>query len=80
MTLSRPDALALMHEQPGTFEDRRAALADARLEEILGAADERVRYLSEFLSDPRVIETPPLIWQPILQGIARSDGRLLAPL
>ena len=26
------------------------------------------RYLSEFLSDPRVIETSPLIWQPILQG------------
>ncbi len=27
------------------------------------------RYLSEFLSDRRVIEVPPLIWQPILQGI-----------
>lgn len=27
------------------------------------------RYLSQFLSDPRVIETSPLIWQPILQGI-----------
>jgi ferrochelatase len=27
------------------------------------------RYLSEFLSDPRVIETPQAIWQPILQGI-----------
>ena len=27
------------------------------------------RYLSEFLSDQRVIETSPLIWQPILQGI-----------
>jgi ferrochelatase len=27
------------------------------------------RYLSEFLSDRRVIETNPLIWQPILQGI-----------
>ena len=26
------------------------------------------RYLSEFLSDPRVIELPRLIWQPILQG------------
>ena len=26
------------------------------------------RYLSEFLSDPRVIETNPLLWQPILQG------------
>jgi protoporphyrin/coproporphyrin ferrochelatase len=30
------------------------------------------RYLSEFLSDPRVIETNPLIWQPILQGIVLS--------
>jgi ferrochelatase len=30
------------------------------------------RYLSEFLSDTRVIETSPLIWQPILQGIVLS--------
>lgn len=30
------------------------------------------RYLSEFLSDPRVIETPPLLWQPILQGVILS--------
>ncbi|MEQ1900502.1 MAG: ferrochelatase [Devosia sp.] len=27
------------------------------------------RYLGEFLSDRRVIETSPMIWQPILQGI-----------
>lgn len=27
------------------------------------------RYLKEFLSDPRVIEIPQLIWQPILRGI-----------
>ncbi|MEM8785161.1 MAG: ferrochelatase [Pseudomonadota bacterium] len=27
------------------------------------------RYLGEFLSDPRVIEVPKAIWQPILQGI-----------
>lgn len=26
------------------------------------------RYLSEFLSDPRIIELPKLLWQPILQG------------
>jgi len=26
------------------------------------------RYLSEFLSDPRIIEVPQWIWQPILQG------------
>ena len=30
------------------------------------------RYLSEFLSDTRVIETNQLIWQPILQGIILS--------
>ena len=27
------------------------------------------RYLGEFLSDPRVIEIPPIVWQPILRGI-----------
>ena len=27
------------------------------------------RYLSEFLSDRRVVEIPPLIWQPILRGV-----------
>jgi len=27
------------------------------------------RYLAEFLSDPRVVEIPRLIWQPILRGI-----------
>ena len=27
------------------------------------------KYLAEFLSDPRVIEIPPIIWQPILRGI-----------
>lgn len=27
------------------------------------------RYLSEFLSDRRIIETHPLLWQPLLQGI-----------
>jgi ferrochelatase len=27
------------------------------------------RYLNEFLSDPRVVEIPKLIWQPILKGI-----------
>ncbi len=30
------------------------------------------RYLSEFLSDRRVIETHPAIWQPILQGVILS--------
>lgn len=27
------------------------------------------RYLAEFLSDRRVVEIPPLVWQPILHGI-----------
>jgi ferrochelatase len=27
------------------------------------------RYLAEFLSDPRVVEIPQLVWQPILRGI-----------
>lgn len=27
------------------------------------------RYLAEFLSDPRVVEIPALIWQPILHGL-----------
>ncbi len=27
------------------------------------------RYLKQFLSDPRVVEIPPLVWQPILRGI-----------
>ncbi len=26
-------------------------------------------YLKEFLSDPRVIEIPQLVWQPILRGL-----------
>src|SRR5829696_6613288 len=26
-------------------------------------------YLKEFLSDPRVVEIPQLVWQPILRGI-----------
>jgi len=35
------------------------------------AADARAvrRYLREFLSDRRVVEIPPLIWQPILRGV-----------
>ena len=27
------------------------------------------RYLKEFLSDRRVVEIPPLFWQPILRGV-----------
>ncbi|MBO1326144.1 ferrochelatase [Acetobacter sp. TBRC 12305] len=41
------------------------------------------RYLSEFLSDRRVIEGPPVLWQPILQGVVlstrpRASGRAYA--
>ena len=40
----------------------------------LGTPDEPTapgvrRYLREFLSDRRVVEIPPLVWQPILRGI-----------
>jgi ferrochelatase len=40
----------------------------------LGTPDEPTapavkRYLAEFLSDPRVIEIPQIVWQPILRGI-----------
>ncbi|GGC24397.1 ferrochelatase [Novosphingobium marinum] len=40
----------------------------------LGTPDEPTtksvrRYLAEFLSDPRVVEIPPIIWQPILRAI-----------
>jgi protoporphyrin/coproporphyrin ferrochelatase len=27
------------------------------------------RYLAEFLSDPRVVEIPPVVWRPILYGV-----------
>lgn len=27
------------------------------------------RYLAEFLSDPRVVEIPPLLWKPVLYGL-----------
>jgi ferrochelatase len=41
------------------------------------------RYLAEFLSDPRVVEIPSLLWQPILRGVilplrGRSSARKYA--
>jgi protoporphyrin/coproporphyrin ferrochelatase len=37
------------------------------------------RYLAEFLSDPRVVEIPPILWKPILHGIIlNSRPRLSA--
>ena len=33
------------------------------------------RYLAEFLSDRRVVEIPPLLWQPILRGIILTTRR-----
>jgi len=40
----------------------------------LGTPDEPTapavrRYLAQFLSDPRVVEIPPLLWKPILHGV-----------
>ena len=32
-------------------------------------ADAVRRYLAQFLSDPRVVEIPRLLWKPILHGI-----------
>ncbi len=32
------------------------------------------RYLAEFLSDRRVVEIPPLLWQPILRGVDPDDA------
>lgn len=50
----------------------------------LGTPDEPTagairRYLLEFLSDPRVIEIPPLIWQPLLRTVvlARRPSKLV---
>jgi protoporphyrin/coproporphyrin ferrochelatase len=31
------------------------------------------RYLKQFLSDPRVVEIPPLLWQPVLRGIVLNS-------
>ena len=35
------------------------------------------RYLGEFLSDRRVVEIPPLLWQPILRGVGSSRASWL---
>lgn len=53
------------------------AVADARIGVLLvnlGTPDSPEpgvvrKYLAEFLSDRRVVEIPPLLWQPILRGI-----------
>ena len=38
-------------------------------------------YLREFLSDRRVVDIPPLLWQPILRGIIlRTRPAKLVPL
>ena len=34
------------------------------------------RYLAEFLSDRRVVEIPPLLWQPTLRGIILKGAGL----
>ena len=35
------------------------------------------RYLKQFLSDRRVVEIPPLLWQPILRGFVLTT--MVAP-
>ena len=57
----------------GAF-DHRSLASTGILITNLGTPDEPTpgavrRYLAEFLSDPRVIETPRIIWWPILHGI-----------
>ena len=54
--------------------DHRASASTGILITNLGTPDEPTpgavrRYLAEFLSDPRVIETPRIIWWPVLHGI-----------
>lgn len=60
---------------PHAFSDDPPARSQAPLGVLvvnLGTPDEPTaaairRYLTEFLSDPRVIEIPPIVWQPILR-------------
>ncbi|WP_225899825.1 ferrochelatase [Croceicoccus gelatinilyticus] len=69
-----------MDSKPGTPMDRPAGHPDAPTGKVavllvnLGTPDAPEagavkRYLGEFLSDRRVVEIPPIVWQPILRGI-----------
>lgn len=58
--------------EPPFFHDRAARLGLLLIN--LGTPDAPTasavrRYLAEFLSDPRVVEIPPLAWQPLLHGV-----------
>jgi ferrochelatase len=68
---------------PGSAHGWTAAPGERRAREVsgigvllvnLGTPDEPSpravrRYLAEFLSDPRVVEIPQIIWQPLLRGV-----------
>lgn len=75
-----PDPYALTKEPPA-----RQGGAPGVLFVNLGTPDDPSpgairRYLAEFLSDPRVIEIPPALWQPILRFlILPRRPRALAP-
>lgn len=58
----RPDGAARVANRPGIL------LLNLGTPDDTGYRSVR-RYLSEFLSDRRVIEGSPVLWQPILQGI-----------
>lgn len=57
-----------MAEQPGDGGRTGVLLIQLGTPEAPRAAEVR-RYLREFLSDPRVVELPRLVWWPILNGI-----------
>jgi ferrochelatase len=62
-----------MEKAPAKFDHDRAPRIGVLLVN-LGTPDEPTpaavrRYLAEFLSDPRVVEIPSALWQPILHGI-----------
>ena len=66
-----------MTHQPQTLPTPHPRVATGRIGVLLvnlGTPDAATpaavrRYLAEFLSDPRVVELPRLVWQPILRGV-----------
>ncbi len=69
MTFSAPAARAVMPERPSEHPPTHGRIGVLLVN--LGTPEARDywsvrRYLREFLSDPRVIEIPQVIWQPIL--------------
>ena len=61
-----------MDAEPPFFHDRAARIGVLLVN--LGTPDAPTtaavrRYLAQFLSDPRVVEIPPVVWKPILHGV-----------